>query len=1248
MAGNLDFLLNLRANTRGLDDIRTSTSQLVQSFYDATRALAGVSDASDINAENLEQMAAHGQAAINQMNGELRVAQLELNRLAATNATPQDIENARNRVHELEQGINQASSAVDAYRDAAAAATQTPPVPSQFQEDVSSLVTELDSARRSIDANGNSATHTRRQLEEMTGRATAQIEQYEKDLRDARLELNRLSATNATPEDIQNARNRIRELEQGVDQTRTALDGFRDASNTAVNETGRGFDGLMRGADGTKFAVSALAGAMAALGLGLGVRELADAADSYTNLSARINIATKDGGDFTSAMAGVHRVALATNTGLDATGDLFTRLNTVGKEMGMTQQNTLDLTQTINQAIQTSGGSAQSSEAAITQLIQAMQGGVLRGEEFNSIMENGYGVAEALAKGLGVTTGELRKMAENGELSAERVYKALLSQKDAVQQTYDNFPLTVSNALQKIATSWQILIGEMDRANGASATVANALSVIADNLGILKVFFDDVAEGVGWFQDKLSEIDPSTIESIRSTLSAVYDTIKTVISSLAGIAETAWSAFTSTLDAIAPLFNAILNGKEGVSGLTTLFNVFKIALGIVSDAATGLNIALKLLLAGIQFISGGIYSLSAAVLDFLGFDDLAAQAQNASDALFRQAEKNTSEAKRLALESKSATREAIKDITQTEEEANQERVADSQKTLDQLKAQEEKHKADYKAISDERIQLNQQLQDARKAGDQSAIDAAINGLAQLDAKEKAYQAESKKITDDKIKAAQDWVNAQLTAADGTQKAADAATQKTLQTTLAAQGLKLEFDSAGKAIVKAMDDGTKAAERQSNATDKARKAATTLGLDLDVSLNRVSEKFKENGTNVDNFVAGLEGLGVTGKQAGDLTYQAWIKWLETAKSQAEIDAAKAKLQEFGSQGQVSTSQVEQGLIAIKLQAQKLPDDIDPVTASFKALGIETKENLKLAAQKAVMDFVNIRDSGKATAEGVQKAYEKMASVVAASGDAGVIASANAAGAGRNLQIQIDTTGKASVKSMDELTSANERVKNSAERIGDGYRGAGQVAREEAQSVKSEWEQALESAQASNEKFKAEMKRQGEALKKGIYEYNSYSKTDVISQLKSKGYDDKEAERLAGSIWSKGLEADRSARNDKVSSGNPAMDALIKQEFDSASSKGLTTQWGTNKINELLRQVSGNTLTSSGPSSKPVDVNSLAPQMNKPVVSNTTTPASKSVAYNINIGGQAVTLYGDESDQDPLDKMMRQLETLKKGM
>ena len=75
------------------------------------------------------------------------------------------------------------------------------------------------------------------------------------------------------------------------------------------------------------------------------------------------------------------------------------------------------------------------------------------------------------------------------------------NQSDEVQKTYDQFPTTISNALQKIATSWQILIGEMDQASGASATVAQALSTIADNLGILKVFFDDV--GVGCPRDKV-------------------------------------------------------------------------------------------------------------------------------------------------------------------------------------------------------------------------------------------------------------------------------------------------------------------------------------------------------------------------------------------------------------------------------------------------------------------------------------------------------------------------------------------------------------------------------------------------------------------------------------------------------------------------------------------------------------------------------------------------------------------------
>ena len=1106
-------------------------------------------------------------------------------------------------------------------------------IPKGTSELADKLSQSLNAATGIIKDAGDNAKSTAGNFTDFGNKAEKALGQLKGDLAQAKQNLEAFSKTKVSPADIEKAQAQIDQLEKEVQQADQAFIGFQaevGKASTSLKNTDSAAQTAQKGLNGAKFAVNALVGAMAAIGVGLGLRELAEAADSYTNLSVRIQIATREGGDFSSAMAGVHQVALATNSSLQATGDLFTRLNTVGKEMGMTQQQALDLTKTITQAIQIGGGSAQASEAAVQQFIQAMQGGVLRGEEFNSIMENGYGLAEALAKGLGVTTGELRKMAENGELSSERVIKAVQSQATQIQETYNQFPTTISNALQKISTQWQILIGEMDQANGSSATVANALSIIADNLGILKVFFDDVAEGVGWFQDKLSEIDPSTLEAIRSTLSAVYDTIKTVISSLAGIAETAWSAFTSTLDAISPLFNAILNGKEEVSGLTTLFNIFKIALGVVSDGATGLNIALKLLLSGIQFISGGIYALSASVLDFLGFDDLSAQAQNASDALFRQAEKNASEANRLALESKSATREAIREIRQTEDEANAERVEKAQQTLTELKAQEEKHKADYKTISDERIRLEQQLYEARKTGNQAAIDQAVKGLAELDTKEKAYQAESQKITEARIKAAQDWVNAQLAAADGTQKAADAATQKTLQTTLAAQGLKLEFDDAGKAIVKAMGDGAKATEGAVSAADKARKSATALGMDLDVSLNRVSEKFAENSKNVTTFAAGLEDLGVKGKQAGNVTYEAWLTWLQTAKSQAEIDMAKAKLQEFGDQGKVSTGQVEQGLIAIKHQAQELPDDIDPVTEAFRRLGIETKENLKLAAQQALMDYITIRDSGKATAEGVQKAYEKAAQSAAASGDAGVIAATNAANAGRNLEIQIDETGVAAVKSMDEWEKSNHRVKDSARGIGDGYRHAGQIAREEAKSSTEAWAEAVDAASAE---FDKAMKQQSKALG-SLDDYDSYSKSDVVSMLKSKGYDDKQAQKLAGDIWSKAMAADRDAKMESYGRGGGAMSTLVRGMFDQAAAKGVTTQNGTNKINELLRSIN---VASTGSSS----LNDYAPSIpSVPSVRDAGQP-SKEVTYNFDFNGKQMKFSGPAGQESLMNELVNQL-------
>lgn len=211
-------------------------------------------------------------------------------------------------------------------------------------------------------------------------------------------------------------------------------------------------------------------------------REVGEVADQYANLRARISLVTGDGPALEAAFDAVRQIAIGTNSALETTADLFTRVYRAGKEVGLSQQQALELTQTINQAIQVSGGSAQAADAAITQLIQGLQSGVLRGEEFNSVMEQAPRLAQALAAGLGVTIGQLRALAQEGKLTSEVVLTALQGQAQTVAEEFAKLPPTIGRALTNLSTNWSVYVGEVDRAMGASQAAAAAINGIAGNL----------------------------------------------------------------------------------------------------------------------------------------------------------------------------------------------------------------------------------------------------------------------------------------------------------------------------------------------------------------------------------------------------------------------------------------------------------------------------------------------------------------------------------------------------------------------------------------------------------------------------------------------------------------------------------------------------------------------------------------------------------------------------------------------
>lgn len=273
------------------------------------------------------------------------------------------------------------------------------------------------------------------------------------------------------------------------------------AEQKKMGETARTVSGDLAGIGQQLRTIQQLAGA--AIGgqlLGGLIGDVAKTADAYANLSARIKLTTGDGDAFKTTLQGVFDVAQRTGTSLDIVGDLFNKLAAAGKQIGISNQQALALTETITQAVQLSGVSADSASAAIVQLVQGMQSGTLRGDELNSVLEQTPRLAKALADGLGVTTGELRKLGEAGSLTATQVISALQGQGSALRAEFDQMPQTIGRAITNLSSAWTQYVGEVDKAHGASATIAGVINSLAKNLDTVATVLYDVGKAAVAFQ----------------------------------------------------------------------------------------------------------------------------------------------------------------------------------------------------------------------------------------------------------------------------------------------------------------------------------------------------------------------------------------------------------------------------------------------------------------------------------------------------------------------------------------------------------------------------------------------------------------------------------------------------------------------------------------------------------------------------------------------------------------------------
>lgn len=214
----------------------------------------------------------------------------------------------------------------------------------------------------------------------------------------------------------------------------------------------------------------------------LSVREIVRMSDAYTLMQGRLKLVTNSADELNAVQARLFRLAQENRAGLAETVNLYTRLAQSSDQLGLSQANLIQLTDTVLKALRVGGATAQEAAAGVTQLAQALASGRLQGDEFRSMMESMPRLARALADGLGVSIGQLREMSKEGELTSKRVAGAALSQTRVIEQEFGKLPKTVGESLTQLGNSLTDFTGKNGAAQGAVRGLADALSWLSSQI----------------------------------------------------------------------------------------------------------------------------------------------------------------------------------------------------------------------------------------------------------------------------------------------------------------------------------------------------------------------------------------------------------------------------------------------------------------------------------------------------------------------------------------------------------------------------------------------------------------------------------------------------------------------------------------------------------------------------------------------------------------------------------------------
>lgn len=313
------------------------------------------------------------------------------------------------------------------------------------------------------------------------------------------------------------------DLERLVVQLSANLKGYENAMRKAQGITNRQLGAIEKRAQKSASTIGAsfgrLGGAFAGAFIsGAALRNAQELIDTATQIQNALKVAGLEGEALTGVYDKLFASAQKNAAPIQSLVDLYSKVSLVQKELNVSNEELINFTDKVALALRVGGTDAQAASGALLQLSQALGGGVVRSEEFNSALEGTPTIVQAVAAGLkeaGGSVAKLRQLVVDGKVSSEAFFRAFEAGSVILENKVAGSVLTTAQQYEKLRNTLVDVAGRIDEATGASDKAGGAIERLGGAVEVLGEIIIRIANGpIGQLLGQLDELD----EKARSVL----------------------------------------------------------------------------------------------------------------------------------------------------------------------------------------------------------------------------------------------------------------------------------------------------------------------------------------------------------------------------------------------------------------------------------------------------------------------------------------------------------------------------------------------------------------------------------------------------------------------------------------------------------------------------------------------------------------------------------------------------------